>query len=141
MADKTFSSWDVFDVDMSPSQDCACVNQRQPQQRERGIDALPLAVAQCNAMISLVDEIYYERAWCAVEIMLMRELVQAYQLHEWWEHVLHSPTSNHLGRYLRRGRINRDLDVSRLKLTREKLDRPKIDFLIRHSKLLGKDDA
>jgi hypothetical protein len=92
-------------------------------------------------MISLVDEEYYERAWCAVEVMLMRELIQSYHLHDWWEHVLHSPKTDRLNGFLQRGKINRSLNVGNLKLTKEKLDRPKIDFLTRQSKLLGKDDA
>ncbi|KAK5083376.1 hypothetical protein LTR70_008269 [Exophiala xenobiotica] len=121
--------------------DCACIDQREPDRRSRGIDALPLAVTQCDAMISLVDEEYYERAWCAVEVMLMRELVKSYGLHEWWEHVLHAPHTNRVEGSLRKGRINRDIDTRRLKLTKENEDRPKIDFLVRQSKLLGKDDA
>ena len=92
-------------------------------------------------MISLVDEEYYHRAWCAVEVMLMRELIQSYQLHDWWEHVLHAPKTDRLNGFLRRGRMSSRIDVGSLKLTQEKLDRPKVDFLMRQSKLLGKDDA
>ena len=32
-------------------------------------------------------------------------------------------------------------DVGNLKLIKEKLDRPKIDFLVRQSKLLGRDNT
>lgn len=92
-------------------------------------------------MISLVDEEYYERAWCAVEVISMRELINSYGIHEWWEHVLHSPKTNRLSGSLRRGRLDRDIDLGNLRLTKEKEDRPRIDFLIRQSKLLGKDDA
>lgn len=98
----------------------------------RGVDALPLAVTQCNAMISLLDDTYYERAWCAVEVMLMRALVESYGLHQWWEHSS--------GR-LRKAEDNRLFDVAKLKLTKERQDRPKIDFLVRQSKLLGRDKA
>ncbi|USP73293.1 glycoside hydrolase family 47 protein [Curvularia clavata] len=112
--------------------DYACVNQENAQEKERGIDALPLAVTQCNAMISLVDNTYYERAWCAVEVMLMRALCKSYNLHQWWEHAD--------GR-LRKGDLERTFDAANLKLTKESLDRPKIDFLIRQSKLLGRDQA
>ena len=79
-------------------------------------------------MISLVDDTYYERAWCAVEVTLMRALMETYGLHQWWEY------SNST---LRKGDIKRAFDISSLKLTNEKLDRPKIDFLMRQSKLLG----
>jgi hypothetical protein len=113
-------------------QDYACIDQENAQEKERGIDALPLAVTQCNAMISLVDDIYYERAWCAVEVMLMRALVKSYGLHQWWEHVDGT---------LRKGDVERLFDVGNLQLTKERVDRPKIDFLIRQSKLLGRDEA
>ena len=83
-------------------------------------------------MISLVDDRYYERAWCAVEFMLMRALFESYGLHQWWEHSDGT---------LRKGDIQRIFDVDNLKLTKESLDRPKIDFLIRQSKLLGRDEA
>lgn len=85
---------------------------------------------QCNAMISLVDDTYYERAWCAVEVMLMRAIVESYGLHQWWEDCDGS---------FREGDTSHVLDVGNLKLTEEKLDRPKIDFLMRQSKLLGRD--
>lgn len=86
------------------------------------MDALPLAVTQCNALISLVDDTYYERAWCAVEVMLMLALMVSYGIHEWWEH------SNGV---LKQAHTVHTFDVGCLKLTKEKLDRPKIKFLIR----------
>ncbi|PON27654.1 hypothetical protein TGAM01_v203421 [Trichoderma gamsii] len=110
--------------------DYFCVDQLDGQEKERGVDALPLAVVQCNAMISLVDETYYERAWCAVEVMLMRAIVESYGLHQWWE--------DRDGSF-EEGDTTHVLDVGNLKLTEEKSDRPKIDFLVRQSKLLGRD--
>ncbi|KAM0519361.1 hypothetical protein ACHAPE_003532 [Trichoderma viride] len=110
--------------------DYFCVDQVDGQEKERGVDALPLAVMQCNAMISLVDETYYERAWCAVEVMLMRAIVESYGLHQWWE--------DRDGSF-KEGDTGHVLDVGNLKLTEEKSDRPKIDFLVRQSKLLGRD--
>lgn len=91
-------------------------------------------------MISLVDEEYYERAWCAVEFLLIRELINSYGIHEWWEHVLHSPQDDRHRGTLKKGRLDHNLDFGNLRLTNEE-DRPKIDFLIRQSKLLGKDAA
>lgn len=96
---------------------------------ERGIDALPLAVLQCNAMISLLDETYYERAWCGVEVMLIQALVESYGLHQWWEYNKGSLT---------KGDLNRQFNMDTLKLTKEAVDRPKVDFLFRQSKLLGR---
>lgn len=96
---------------------------------------------QCDAMISLVDEEYYKRAWCAVEVLLTHELIKSYHIHDWWEHVLHASTTDRLNGMLRKGRLNRELNVQDLKLSHEELDRPKIDFLVRQSKLLGYDDS
>nr|KAK5448452.1 hypothetical protein LTR18_001540 [Exophiala xenobiotica] len=111
-------------------QDCSCISQTDKVARERGVNALPMAVTQCDAMISLMDDDYWHRAWCAVEVRLMRELMQSYHLHEWWEHKLHSksdPVHGALGR----GNEARDFDISKMSLTEEKIDRPKIDFLVR----------
>lgn len=91
-------------------------------------------------MISLVDETYYERAWCAVEVLLIRELVQSYASHTWWEHTLQAPKTDRIHGALRKGDVQRYLEISNLKLTREELDRPKIDFLVKQSKLLGNRD-
>lgn len=114
-------------------QDYACIDQEDSREKQRGIDALPIAATLCNAMISLVDDTYYERAWCMVEVMIMQELKLSYGLHQWWTH------SASDGR-LRPGiRDLRDLDVTKLKLSQEEVDRPKIDFLARQSKLLGRD--
>jgi hypothetical protein len=64
-------------------QDYFCVDQLDVQEKERGVDALPLVVMQCDAMIILVDETCHKRAWCAVEVMLMRAIVESYGLHQW----------------------------------------------------------
>lgn len=92
-------------------------------------------------MISLVDEAYYERAWCAVEVMLFRKLTQSYHLHGWWEHTLHSPKTDRCNGLLTEGNITRAIDVGTLKLTKEKLDRPKVEFLARQSELLGQENS
>ena len=95
---------------------------------------------QCNALINLVDETYYSRAWRTVEVMLFQKLTEAYHLHERWQHRLKSSRSDRVEGALTRGSLARGFDVSRLKLTHEELDRPKIEFLIRQSRLLGRDD-
>lgn len=67
--------------------------------------------------------------------------MQSYRRHDWFEHILDSPSTDRLKGALRAGRLQSQLDVSNLELTRESLDRSKIDFLLRQSKLLGRDDA
>ena len=70
----------------------------------------------------------------------MRELMQSYHLYNWWEHRLHS-RADPVNGILVRGNEQRDIDISKMSLTEEKIDRPKIDFLMRQSKLMGRDDA
>jgi len=82
-------------------------------------------------MISLVDPTYYTRAWCVVEVMLIRELQQAYKFHVWQEESDGS---------LQKADKKRVVDLNNLGLSRED-DRPSVDFLFRQSALLGKDDA
>ena len=71
----------------------------------------------------------------------MHALLESYGVHQLWEHVLDSPKNDLSIGSSKKGEDCRSFDVTRLKLTNEKLDRPKIDFLMRQSKLLGKDDA
>ncbi|KAH8719305.1 hypothetical protein GQ44DRAFT_751726 [Phaeosphaeriaceae sp. PMI808] len=65
--------------------DFACVDQ---DHQRPGVAALPLNLAQCNAMISLVDEKYYERSWCCVEVLMIQTLRKAYGIHLWYEHLI-----------------------------------------------------
>lgn len=51
-----------------------------------GILALPMIIAQCNTLISLLDDSYYDRAWCSLETLLIRTLQKRYKLHSWYEH-------------------------------------------------------
>ncbi|KAG7123642.1 hypothetical protein HYQ44_002278 [Verticillium longisporum] len=109
--------------------DHSCVDQDDPMP---GVSALPMIVAQCNAVISLVDGQYYERAWCSVEVMMVQQLRRAYGLHLWYEHIA-------TGRgvwELREGALDMDIVMAKKKLTFES-DRPKVLFLERQSKLLG----
>ena len=70
----------TFDSD---TQDHSCIDQKSPMP---GVSALPMIVAQCNALISLVDESYSDRAWCSVEVILVQKLRKTYGLHLWYEH-------------------------------------------------------
>lgn len=85
-------------------------------------------------MISLVDSTYYERAWCGVEVMLIDTLATSYGVHHRLEHVQNGVDSSL--RYVDQGRA---ILTDQLKLTNETDDRPKIDFLVRQSKLIGRD--
>ncbi|KAM0325900.1 hypothetical protein ACHAQA_007203 [Verticillium albo-atrum] len=109
--------------------DHSCVDQDDPMP---GVSALPMIVAQCNAVISLVDEHYYERAWCSVEVMMVQRLRRAYGLHLWYEHV----DVPEKGWALREGALDMGIVMAEKKLTFES-DRPKVLFLERQSKLLG----
>ncbi|KAL8734615.1 MAG: hypothetical protein Q9181_003149 [Wetmoreana brouardii] len=64
--------------------DHACVDQDEPM---LGVSALPMIVTQCDAVISLIDDRYYNRAWCCVEAMMVQTLRKSYGLHLWHEHV------------------------------------------------------
>lgn len=91
-----------------------------------------MIVAQCDVVISLVDDEYYHRAWCAVEVMFIQRLVKSYRKHLWYEHVA---VTN--GEYvLREGPIELDVSMAQKKLSYEE-DRPKVLFLERQGKLLG----
>ena len=105
-----------------------------------GVSALPMIVAQCNAMISLVDDEYYKRAWCSVEVMIVQTLKKIYNLHLWYEHVPLQPDNDREkgnGKWtLREGPMDLKVDMTEKRLTFEE-DRPKVLFLERQSKLLG----
>lgn len=118
-------------------QDYSCVDQESPS---AGVNALPMIVAQCGAVISLVDNEYYERAWCSVEIAFIQQLRKSYHRHLWYEHVRVS-TDVVSGRgkdqyVLREAPTGFEVSRARKKLSYE-LDRPKVLFLERQSKLLG----
>ena len=110
-----------------------------------------MILAQCNAVISLVDEKYHERAWCSVEVMMVQTLKKSYNIHLWYEHVhveqqssadekreVDNGDSAVVGEkwILRPGPMNLDIVMQGKKLTFEQ-DRPKVLFLERQSKLLG----
>ncbi|KAK4208349.1 hypothetical protein QBC37DRAFT_379190 [Rhypophila decipiens] len=64
--------------------DFACVDQDNPA---AGVASLPLVIAQCDAVITLHDETYFDRAWCCVEASMIQTLRTGYELHEWLEQV------------------------------------------------------
>lgn len=105
-----------------------------------GVSALPMILAQCNAVISLVDDKYHNRAWCSVEVMMAQTLKKSYNLQLWYEHVLEQPDQNREegdgGWILREGPTDLEVVMADKQLTFEE-DRPKVLFLERQSKLLG----
>ena len=104
-----------------------------------GVAALPMILAQCNAVISLVDDKYHERAWCSVEVMMVQTLKKSYNLHLWYQHVLVQPDENNEGGGgkwgLREGPMDLEVVMAEKQLSFEE-DRPKVLFLERQSKLL-----
>lgn len=105
-----------------------------------GVSALPLIVAQCNAMISLVDDQYHKRAWCSVEVMIMQTLKKSYNQHLWYEHMFVEPDKSKEedgGKWiLQEGPMDLEIVMAEKLLTFE-ADRPKVLFLERQSMLLG----
>lgn len=105
-----------------------------------GVFALPLILAQSDAVISLVDEEYYTRAWCLVEAQFIKTLVQSYHLHLWYQQavvVKDTDTSESELEYtLTRGPVDREFNLAGAKISFE-IDRPRVLFLERQSKLLG----
>ncbi|KAF5518006.1 hypothetical protein CGCA056_v011291 [Colletotrichum aenigma] len=111
--------------------DFACVDQDEPS---AGISALPMIIAQCDAMISLVDDQYFDRGWCSVEVMMAQTLRNAYGI-SWLEHV--HQDEHEYGSGWRLGEAeNREIVMKDKLLTYEE-DRSKVLFLERQSKLLG----
>ena len=98
-----------------------------------GIAALPMNLAQCNAMISLIDDKYYERSWRCVEVMMVQTLRKAYGVHFWYEHVIPPFGGREL---LWDGPADLEIDMAQKKVTNES-DRPKLLFLERQTKLLS----
>lgn len=112
-----------------PLQDYACIKQEDPA---KGVAALPMILAQCNAVISLVDDYYYSRAWCSLEVLLVQTLRRSYGLHLWYEHVAAGD-----GRWeLRPGPGDLRIELGEKKVT-VPADRGKILFLGRQVELFG----
>lgn len=118
---------------LTPGQDSACINQDDPAP---GVSALPILLAQCNAVISLIDEEYHTRAWCSVEVAMVQQLRESYKLHLWYEQKDYESLS--LEQSLIRGPDNLVINMAEKHLTYES-DRPKVLFLERQSKLLGRE--
>ncbi|KKZ63060.1 hypothetical protein EMCG_02561 [[Emmonsia] crescens] len=121
--------------------DQACINQDDPAP---GVSALPMILVQCDAVISLFDDTYHQRAWCSVEVMMVQTLRKSYSQHLWYEQVLapQSQGDDDAGEsgnekwILREGPIELKIVMAEKQLTFEE-DRTKVLFLERQSRLLG----
>jgi hypothetical protein len=115
-------------------QDYACIDQSNPTP---GVSALPIIIAQCDAVISLVDEKYYDRAWCCVEARIIQVLKRSYNQHCWYEYV-EAPVSSggEAVGVLREGPMDMTMIMAEKELTFEE-DRHKVLFLERQIELLG----
>ena len=105
-----------------------------------GVSALPMILAQCDAVISLIDDNYHQRAWCSVEVMMVQTLRRSYDLHLWYYHVLVQSDEDKpvdCDKWdLREGPMDLEVIMAEKQLTFEE-DRPKVLFLERQSQLLG----
>lgn len=96
---------------------------------------------QCDAVISLADDHYSSRAWCSVEALLVQVLKKSYGVHLWYEQA-QVPEVNGRGDasdglVLREGPMDLAISIAEKTLTFEEIDRPKVMFLERQSRLLG----
>ncbi|KAI0450414.1 hypothetical protein F5B21DRAFT_529126 [Xylaria acuta] len=118
--------------------DVACINQ---DETSSGVAALPINLAQCNTVISLVEGDYHKRAWCSVEVLMVQTLKRACGLHLWYQHVTTEldegqQRQNKTQYTLREGPMELEVVVGDKELTYEG-DRPKVLFLERQTKLLA----
>ncbi|OQN95998.1 hypothetical protein B0A48_17989 [Cryoendolithus antarcticus] len=132
--DEVFIWLDVASIDQ---------NNRDPGAQDRGVSALPLVITLCNTMISLVDDSYFSRAWCAVEALLMQSLL-SYGHHKHLEHHVRRDGS---GERFAEGSLSPSRRLEQLQdvatndvkygVTKPE-DRTSIRFLARQAKLLQK---
>jgi hypothetical protein len=99
-----------------------------------GVHALPMVITQCNAVISLVDDKYYSRAWCSVEVLMIQTLCRTFGVHHWYEHVQSGEGDGQ--DIVREGPLDMHISMAEKALTFES-DRPKILFLERQCKFLS----
>ncbi|KAK3934429.1 hypothetical protein QBC46DRAFT_399805 [Diplogelasinospora grovesii] len=116
--------------------DYACVDQDDPA---RGVAALPMLLAQCDAVISLHDDLYYTRAWCSVETLMVQTLKKSYGLPLWYEEIPkgeEGDDGSNIRGTLRHGPMDMKISLAEKHITFES-DRPKVLFLERQTRLLG----
>lgn len=100
-----------------------------------GIQALPLIIAQSDAVLSLVDPVYYGRAWCCTEAGMVETLRKSYNMHAWYEQVIRPQHVDGEPWVLKEAASGFDIIPSTQAVTYE-VDRARIRFLERRSRLL-----
>nr|POF01032.1 hypothetical protein CFP56_20980 [Quercus suber] len=134
--------------ELDEEQDVASIDQidKDVDGKQRGINALPLIVAQCNAIVSLVDDTYFDRAWCVVEVQMMQILRDSYGLHECWNHYLKGDDQGPPGLHPAPSfPLIEDNLVCTIGSNKHKLklshagDEHTVKFLVRQSKILGRN--
>jgi hypothetical protein len=89
----------------------------------QGVSALPIIIAQYNAVISLVDNKYYSHVWCSVKVIMVQALKKSYNLYLWYKHMLiQSDTLKEEGAsrgFLREGLIELKISMLEKNLTFE----------------------
>ncbi|KAM0489690.1 hypothetical protein ACHAP8_012317 [Fusarium lateritium] len=112
--------------------DYSCINQKDSSS---GVHALPMILAQCNAVISLVDDTFYTRAWCSLETLLIQRLKQSYGVHQWYEQVPLNGEGGCEGWELRIASVDNRINIREKNLTMIE-DWPKVLFLEKQAMLL-----
>lgn len=113
--------------------DWACIDQ---EHKDLGVNALPVIIAQCNAMVSLIDDTYFHRAWCALEASMIQTLVNSHGQHYWYTHTLQFPETDRIFGILEKCTTRVDTNPTNLPVSIGS-DRPRIAFLYKQSILLG----
>lgn len=100
-----------------------------------GVVALPMILMQCNAVISLLDDDYYDRAWCAVEVKIIQSIKKSHNVHSWYEHRQRKGNDRERRSSLQEGPLSLRIVMADKLLTVEN-DRSKVLFLERQCRLL-----
>ncbi|EFX01791.1 hypothetical protein CMQ_8257 [Grosmannia clavigera kw1407] len=121
--------------------DYACIDQDNAQARQSGISTLPLILVQCDALISLTSNGYYDRAWCTLEVDMARSLIMSYGVHKWF--VYDATEMAEIGKgprklYLQSGPIQKLASSLSDKKCSQPSDWPTLIFLERQTQLLGR---
>lgn len=114
------------------SQDSACVDRKNPKP---GIAALPINLAQCDVLITVEDEHFWERAWCSIEALMMQILRRSFNVHKWYRYAPEGGMDDGLWT-LEEASLDTDIDMASKTMTWEE-DRGKISFLERQARLLS----
>ena len=94
-------------------------------------------LAQCDTLITIEDDQFWDRAWCCVEALMIQILRRRYGRHEWYRYT-EAPVVESAGVKdwrLVEGAIDDEITMSGKTMTWEE-DRDVITFLERQARLL-----